>query len=285
MLRTLNGVVSGVLLLVMLGIGTTPAGAATASPQKEIIKPGQSVLCEKAGILCSIGNVSAKDLKSKKLVVDNSSASSSQKLASPVKQLDTLVDAAPVKNTDICSIYSAPEVEEVEPEALVSSVSYYATPTVSLDQQFAATQPAATEIPTMTVTPTPAVATAHQLDAEKLFSLVNQKRTEAGLAPLQKNGAVCEVAQARAPEMQSNVMSGNMHAGFYARKPDYQSTENIIYMQTEEQALNWWLNSPVHRSAIYGSYADSCLVCEGNTCAQIFANVSPVAPTPTPAIQ
>lgn len=281
MLRTLNGVVSGLLLLVMLGIGTTPAGAVSASPQKEIIKPGQSVLCEKAGILCSIGNVSAKDLKSKKLVTDNSSGTSSKKLASPVEKLDTQINAAPVKTTDICSVYSAPKVEEVKPEALVSSVSYYATPTPQVE----GASPSATPTEAISVTPTPAVATAHQLDAEKLFALVNQTRTAAGLAPLQKNPAVCEVAHARAPEMQSNVMSGNMHAGFYARKPNYQSTENIIYMQTEEQALNWWLNSPVHRSAIYGNYADSCLVCEGNTCAQIFANVNPATPTPTPAIQ
>lgn len=283
MLRTLNGVVSGLLLLVMLGIGTTPADAVSASSQKGIIRPGQSVLCEKAGILCSIGNVSTKDLKAKKLVADNSLDSSSGNLASPVKKLDTHIDAAVVKSTDICSIYSAPEAPEEKPEALVSSVSYYATPTVSLDQQFAASQPAATETPAITVTPTPAVATTHQLDAEKLFNLVNQTRAQAGLAPLQKNAAVCEVAHARAPEMQANVMSGNMHAGFYARKPAYQSTENIIYMRTEEEALNWWLHSPVHRSAIMGNYADSCLVCEGNTCAQIFANVNPA--TPTPAIQ
>lgn len=272
MLRTLNGVVSSLFILLLLGIGATPAGAVTASQQKEYIRPGQSVLCEKAGILCSIGNISTKDLKSKELVADSSS--NSEILASPVKNLDTYITAAPAKNTDICSIYSAPKAAEEKPEALVSSVSYYATPTPN--QSTGSAQP--TETPGLSVTPTPAVATTHQLDAEKLFSMVNQKRTEAGLNPLQKNSAVCEVAHARAPEMQSNVMSGNMHAGFYARKPDYQSTENIIYMRTEEEALNWWLNSPVHRSSIYGNYADSCLVCEGNTCAQIFANVNPATP-------
>ena len=159
----------------------------------------------------------------------------------------------------------------------VSSVSFFASPTQPLNPSINTT---ITLSPAEVVTPTPASDASGGLNADKLFGMVNAKRQEAGLAPLEKDTTVCQVAQARAPQMQSDVASGNMHAGFYARKPSYQSTENMIYMNSEEQALNWWLNSPVHRGAIYGDYQDSCLVCQGNTCARIFANVTEATPTP-----
>jgi uncharacterized protein YkwD len=261
----------------MLGIGATPAEAISASSQKGFIRPEQSILCEKAGILCSIGNVSTATLSSKKLVVDNSGDSTSENFASPIKNLDTQVTAAPVKSADICSIYSAPSPTPKPEVPSVSSVSYYATPTATI------TLPSVT--PTVQPVVTPAVTADHPLDPEKLFSMINQKRTEAGLPALVKDSAVCAVSAARAPELESDVASGNMHHGFMIRHPQYQSTENMIYMRNEEEAVNWWLNSPVHRAAIYGNYKQSCIVCVNNTCSQIFANINPDSGTTTPAAQ
>lgn len=128
--------------------------------------------------------------------------------------------------------------------------------------------------PTPTTLPiaTP-VPTTGGLNADLLFSMVNAKRTEAGLQPFEKEPRVCEVVNSRAPELYNEIfVTHTMHQGFYARNLPYWATENMIHMNTEQQALSWWLNSSVHRSAIYGNYKYSCTACSGNSCAQIFTN-------------
>lgn len=133
---------------------------------------------------------------------------------------------------------------------------------------------------TATATKSPEVSPAStsssnltSLNADSMFSTINQYRTQAGLPAFQKNDAVCQVAQSRAPELYNEIMVNyTMHAGFYARHLPYQATENVIYMRTENEAITWWLHSPIHRAAIFGNYTYSCIACSGNACTQIFAN-------------
>jgi uncharacterized protein YkwD len=114
------------------------------------------------------------------------------------------------------------------------------------------------------------------LNAELLFQMVNSHRNSIGLSSFAKDPRVCEVVNSRAPELDNEIYgSSYMHAGFQARSLPYWATENMISMQTEEQALSWWLNSPVHRSAIEGDYAYACLACSGKSCAMVFTNFEP----------
>lgn len=114
---------------------------------------------------------------------------------------------------------------------------------------------------------------AHPLNSETLFNLTNDYRTRIGLSPLQREEKVCEIVKERVNEIHNEIfVTGRLHGGFYAKNLPYFATENLIYAQTEEKALNWWLNSPIHKAAISGSYKYSCLECSGNSCSQVFTS-------------
>jgi uncharacterized protein YkwD len=154
-------------------------------------------------------------------------------------------------------------------------------------------------IPVVTLSPTvvseqaiPSI-TNGTLNADVLFNLVNATRVQYGLAPFLKDERICAVTASRAPELDSEIwVTHTMHAGFYARNLPYRATENIISMRTEQEALTWWLNSPVHRAALLGNYTHACTACAGRSCSMIFTNFEPkqmvVAPTQvvilTPAV-
>jgi uncharacterized protein YkwD len=106
--------------------------------------------------------------------------------------------------------------------------------------------------------------------------MVNAYRSSIGLASFQKDERICSVAASRGPELDNEIyVTHTMHAGFYARNLPYWATENMISMQTEQQALDWWLHSPVHRAAIEGDYKYACTGCYGRSCDMIFTNFSP----------
>lgn len=114
------------------------------------------------------------------------------------------------------------------------------------------------------------------LNADVLFELVNNYRDSIQLPRFEKEERVCKLAQERTPELYNEIfVNGNMHAGLYNRNLPYWITENMIHLQTEEGALNWWLNSSVHRNSIQGNYKYSCVACEGNSCSQLFTSFDP----------
>lgn len=114
------------------------------------------------------------------------------------------------------------------------------------------------------------------LQPGKLFQLVNDYRVSIGLAPVEYDQRVCEITNSRAPEITNEIYgSSYMHAGFQSRNLPYWASEIIIHMRTEEEALRWWLNSPVHRAQIQGNYKYACLSCSGNSCVMIFTNFEP----------
>lgn len=117
--------------------------------------------------------------------------------------------------------------------------------------------------------------TALSLQADVIFELVNAHRTNIGLAAVQKDERVMQVAISREPELFDEIfVNGNMHAGFYARNLSYKASEIVIYFNTEEGAVNWWLNSPVHRSIIENaSYTHAGIGCAGKACSMIFASL------------
>lgn len=112
-----------------------------------------------------------------------------------------------------------------------------------------------------------------ELDSSILFSLVNEYRTQYNLTPFIEDERICSIAQNRAPQLYEEILGNSwMHKGFKELELSYWATENIIYEFTEQKALNWWKNSPIHNSALLGNYQYSCVRCQGNTCAEIFTN-------------
>ncbi len=163
------------------------------------------------------------------------------------------------------------------PQETISKVT---NPVVSLSPVSSPTAvPSPTTVPVPTINePTQAAPapTGSQLNAEVLFNLVNAHRMSIGLSPFQQDPRVCAVALSRAPELDYEIFGGGgMHAGFYSRNLGYWATENMISQNTEQAALQWWLNSPVHRSAIEGNYQFACVGCAGKSCAMIFTNFAP----------
>lgn len=122
------------------------------------------------------------------------------------------------------------------------------------------------------------------LSADLLFSMVNDHRASINLPPFEREAKICAVADSRRIEMTQEIYSGiPMHAGFYAKNLPYWATENMIYQHTEAEALNWWLNSPIHRSALEGSYKYACGVCNGEVCNLVFTNYDPKTYAVVPA--
>jgi uncharacterized protein YkwD len=125
---------------------------------------------------------------------------------------------------------------------------------------------------------TPAVASSANpggLNPETLFSMVNAYRQAQGLASFQKDDRSCSLASSRAPEVSGEIAAGTMHSGLKARNLPYWNTENIISMNSEQAAFNWWINDPIHHDAIVGNFTTSCVACSGNACAEEFTSYAP----------
>lgn len=126
--------------------------------------------------------------------------------------------------------------------------------------------------PTATTSP----ADESTLNADLIFSMINQYRRSVGLPPFVKDPQVCAVTDSRAPELYNEIMvTHTMHRGFYAKNLPYWATENIIYMNSEQAAVTWWLNEPIHHAAIVSNYQYSCVSCAGKSCSQIFTSFQP----------
>lgn len=127
---------------------------------------------------------------------------------------------------------------------------------------------------------TPAVASQGEisngsLHADTIFSIINQHRSQIGLPSFQRDDRLCQIAQARAPQITNEVVTGTMHSGFFALHLPYWATENIISIHSDQEAVNWWLNEPIHRHAIEGNYIYSCVACSGESCSEVFTNFQP----------
>ncbi len=118
----------------------------------------------------------------------------------------------------------------------------------------------------------PAALSNGGLNADVLFDMSNNFRTERGLAPFTKDDRACALAASRAPEIGAEISEGHMHSGLRARNLPYWNSENIISMRSEAAAFNWWVNDKIHHDQIVGDYKYSCVACDGNNCAQEFTN-------------
>jgi len=132
-----------------------------------------------------------------------------------------------------------------------------------------------TPTPTTSSSPLTTSSNPGGLNAYIIWSMVNAHRTGMGLPAFQQDPRSCSLAQARAPEILGEIESGHMHAGMYGRNLPYWNTENIITMNSEAGAVNWWLGDDIHRRQIEGNFTYSCVACSGHACAQEFTNFQP----------
>lgn len=189
---------------------------------------------------------------------------------------------------EVEAIVITPPQQKITPDAtiMMPTPTIYRAPEKAVQARNDLTIPtptAAAPTPTKPLsTPTTIQATATTvptnnggLNPEKLFTMANNYRQSKGLAPLEKDERACTLAASRAPEINAEVAEGRMHSGLKARNLPYWNTENIITMNSEEAAFNWWINDTIHREAIEGNYKYSCVACSGNACAQEFTNFQP----------
>lgn len=183
------------------------------------------------------------------------------------------------------AIVLTPTASTVDPTSPVTmpqpTPTIYIQPTttelMTQDESISST-PTPTQQPTATDTPAPASYTpASQsnpggLNAADLFSMVNSYRASQGLPAFQQDAKTCSLAQERAPEVAGEVANGDMHAGLIAMNLPYWNTENIISMNSDQAAFNWWLGDPIHHAAIVSNNTYSCVACSGNSCAEEFTS-------------
>lgn len=212
-------------------------------------------------------------------------------LASPIPQTIQFpqTPALTLRTTDANASLAAMVTVSPSPETMQATIT--PTPIVKPYGIFISDTAIATHV-TPTPTPTEAPAASPQvlavstspatvpdnpggLNADKLFGMVNAYRQSINLPAFQKDERSCSLAASRAPEINNEIATGTMHQGLKNRNLPYWNTENIISMNSEEAALNWWLNDYIHKKAIEGNFTYSCVACSGNACAEEFTNYQP----------
>lgn len=196
-----------------------------------------------------------------------------------------------IKNTQkktLGSLILSPTIGETTNTMTVASIPQ-PTPTIYVQTQVTLTptpiieetvspSPLPTDQPTTTPSPTYSPAPQSNpggLNAADIFNMVNTYRASQGLPAFQQDAKSCSLAAVRAPEVAGEVASGNYHAGLIAMNLPYWNTENIISMNSDQAAFNWWINDPIHHAAIVSSNIYSCVACSGNSCAEEFTSYQP----------
>lgn len=123
------------------------------------------------------------------------------------------------------------------------------------------------------VTPTPTPTTSPNGDV--LFDKVNKWRIDNKLKPFTKTDRVCDSAKIRLYEIKSDFS----HNGFISSRFCNSKTEGCIIGEnlakgnmTEDEILEAWLASPLHRENIEFNFVYSCIVTEGNFVVQHFGS-------------
>lgn len=123
-----------------------------------------------------------------------------------------------------------------------------------------------TPIPTPTLTPTPTpIPRPKVLDGGRLFNLVNEYRTSLGLSTLLWYHPLCEYAKERSLEIEQDFSHEEFakdatSGGLLTVCPGCEGfAENLAYgFQTEEAALQGWINSPGHKKILEGDWNVAC---------------------------
>ena len=242
MVKGIQTVVAVVLLTCIFGV--TPASANLPSTKLTSLDVLQtSCMAEPQEFLYALRNGSLLDAKSSNKDLQSGGSAVFATSKSNNSHFQTEIRASIENGTSIVETTSI-SVEEKVPVAVTPTVTPFVTNGASLGG----------------------------LDPEVLFSMANAHRVSLGLPAFEKNATVCGIAASRGPELNAEMANGTLHSGLYNDKHPFPVTENMISMRTNEEAFNWWLNSPVHRGQLQGNFKYACAVCADNTCALVFTN-------------
>ena len=117
------------------------------------------------------------------------------------------------------------------------------------------------------------IPTPTNLNANKLFQLVNDWRVQNGYRPFIKSDSLCKIATVRLSEIEKDFSHDGFSAKrFFPNAPTGMSGENLAEKyQTEKTTLNAWLNSPEHLANLKYPYKYSCIETSGTYAVQEFA--------------
>lgn len=197
-----------------------------------------------------------------------------------------------VMQNDTCDELKLSQVDRVAKavasESATTNLEFsYETEPIYLD-------PTPSPTTTETITPTPeekvqtpqdmVPATGPNLNPELVFQLINAHRVDIGKPAFVKDEALCSLASTRSSELYGELFEGKgyLHSGLYNRNLPYWITENAKWGSNEAGTVQWWLHSPIHRSAIEGDYMYSCGACQGSMCSQLFTSYTPKGTPTTP---
>ena len=194
-----------------------------------------------------------------------------------LSQIDLVVRAAALQNTDqaVEFAYSTEPTYFVPPSPSPSpdqplTIPVETTPTSVVDLTIQAPHD---NVP----------ADSANLNSDLILNLINQHRAGIGKPGFIKDDALCTLARTRSTELSDELfVNHNLHSGLYNRNLPYWITENAKWGSNEAGTVQWWLNSPIHRSAIEGDYVYSCGACNGSMCSQLFTTYTPKMVPTTP---
>lgn len=108
------------------------------------------------------------------------------------------------------------------------------------------------------------------VNADKLFEIIQEWRTSENLQPYVKDERLCKIAEDRV----LNDKFLDDHEGLFRKYSNYPYviSENLNYAISEKAMLDGWLNSPEHAQALRKPYTHSCIYCYNGYCSQIFSS-------------
>lgn len=126
--------------------------------------------------------------------------------------------------------------------------------------------------PSASPSSTPALTSSN---ADILFQMTNDYRAKMGKPAFEKEERLCKIAEARAPQVKSELASGTLHKGFKELNLPYWATENIAAYSTMQENFNFLSTDYIHKKAIESDAKYSCTACTGTSCSQIFSSFTP----------
>lgn len=117
----------------------------------------------------------------------------------------------------------------------------------------------------------PVVETIHEIDSNKLQSLVNQWRKTNDYPQYIKSPGLCNYARERLEEIKTDWSHDQFMSDSCNKTPFNYCGENLSrgYLY-EEQTLQAWLDSPTHRENIEKDFVYMCVECKDGYCSQQF---------------
>ena len=112
-------------------------------------------------------------------------------------------------------------------------------------------------------------------NADILFQMTNDYRSKIGKPAFQKEERLCKIAEQRAPQVNGELSSGNLHKGFRELNLPYWATENIAAYATMKENFQFLSTDYIHKKAIESDAKYSCTACSGTSCSQVFSSFIP----------